>query len=104
MSSRSSSSSDFFPSYDASKHSVPCLRWVMRTELTHSPFLQKFYHAQGLLDVGDLGRKALRDLGDDFLDERLVLHRLPGFHDAEVTAWVSEWEGKGDETNRTMVA
>ena len=34
-----------------------------------------------LLDIRDLGGKALRDLRDDLLDERLVFHRLPRFHD-----------------------
>lgn len=34
-----------------------------------------------LLDIGDLGGEALRDLRDNLLDERLVFHRLPRFHD-----------------------
>lgn len=35
-----------------------------------------------LFDVGNLGRKPLRDLRDHFLYQRLVLHRLAGLHDA----------------------
>lgn len=34
-----------------------------------------------LLDVRDLGREPLRDLGNDLLDQRLVLHRLARLHD-----------------------
>jgi hypothetical protein len=34
-----------------------------------------------LLDIGDLGGEALRDLRDNLLDERLVFHRLSRFHD-----------------------
>lgn len=34
-----------------------------------------------LLDIGNLGRKALRDLGDNLLDQGLILHGLPGLHD-----------------------
>jgi hypothetical protein len=34
-----------------------------------------------LLDVWNLGRKPLRDLRDDLLDQRLVLHRLTSLHD-----------------------
>ena len=34
-----------------------------------------------LLDIGDLRREPLRDLRDDLLNERLVLHRLPRLHD-----------------------
>ena len=37
-----------------------------------------------LLDIGDLGCEALRDLRDNLLDERLVFHRLPRFHDAGI--------------------
>lgn len=29
-----------------------------------------------LFNIWDLGRKPLRDLGDDFLDQRLILHGL----------------------------
>ena len=60
-----------------------------------------------LLDVRDLRREPLRDLRDDLLNERLVLHRLSRLHDTE--------EDKADcqkavrargqnETHRTMVA
>jgi hypothetical protein len=35
-----------------------------------------------LLDIGDLGGEALRDLRDNLLDEWLVFHRLPRFHNA----------------------
>ena len=36
-----------------------------------------------LLDVGDLRREPLRNLRDDLLNERLVLHRLSRLHDTE---------------------
>lgn len=35
-----------------------------------------------LLDIRNLGSKPLRDLWNDFLDQRLVLHLFPGFHDS----------------------
>lgn len=34
-----------------------------------------------LLDVGDLGREALRNLRDNFLNQSLVLHRFARLHD-----------------------
>lgn len=34
-----------------------------------------------LLNIWDLRCEALGDLGDDFLDQGLVLHGLAGFHD-----------------------
>jgi hypothetical protein len=35
-----------------------------------------------LLDIRNLGGKALRNLRNDLLDESLVLHGLPRFHDS----------------------
>ena len=49
-----------------------------------------------LLDVRNLGGKPLRDLRDDFLYQRLVLHRLTRLHDAarRVSRASIQWQGR----------
>jgi len=39
-------------------------------------------YSTNLFDVRDLRRKSLWDLWDDFLDQRLILHSLAGFHNS----------------------
>jgi hypothetical protein len=57
-----------------------------------------------LFDVGDFWCKALRDLRNHFLYQRLVLHRLAGLHDT-VTIYQTKKAKKSIlKTYRTMVA
>ena len=49
----------------------------------NSFFLKKKAH---LFYIRDLGREALGDLRDNFLDQSLVLHRLSRFHDSKFSS------------------
>jgi hypothetical protein len=81
------------------RHKQKCLSCRLRARCTPSPKVSllpcKTHEVQYdavaggmtgrwyLFDVRYLGSKALRNLGDDFLDQRLILHRFACLHYAE---------------------